>query len=279
MLTDSHAHLNFSSFGDDLDEIISRCQKKPMRVINIGTQLATSQKAIEIAQNHDGFFASVGIHPIHTGEQELDEQETKEHQKFDEKNIEQALSALDKLAEQKKVVAIGETGLDYSRLPEDAKRLLELQKQYFSGQVEIAQNKSLPIILHCRGERSKPLVAYEEILELINGKNLRGVVHCFGANLALAQEFITRGFYIGFTGIITFKKKAEGLQEVARQIPLEKILIETDAPYLAPEPHRGQRNEPIYVEWTAKKIAELKSIDVEKVIETTAKNAAELFGL
>ena len=279
MLTDSHAHLNFSAFNNDLGEVIGRCQEQQVRVINIGTQLATSQKAIKIAQNHDGFFASVGIHPIHIGQQELDAQETAEHQSFGESNIEQSLTDLGELSRQDRVVAIGETGLDYSRLLAGDQQTIELQKQYFYRQVKLAQERLLPLVIHCRGNKDNPVSAYEEVLSMIGDKGLRGVIHCFGADLAVAKKFMELGFYIGFTGIVTFKKKAEELQEVVRQIPLDKILIETDAPYLAPEPYRGQRNEPVYVRWTAKKIAELKKVSEDEAVEATSVNATKLFGL
>jgi TatD DNase family protein len=184
-------------------------------------------------------------------------------------------------------VAIGEIGLDYYHIPkemaiEDVKKI---QKENLIKQINFAAKNNLPVILHCRGEASNPLGAYHELLEIIklqitNYKlRVTGVLHCYGADLATAQEFIQLGFYLGFTGIVTFGKNAEDLRQVVKQLPLDKILIETDCPYLAPAPHRGERNEPAFVEFTAVKIAELKNLSLTEFSDATVKNTKKLFGI
>ncbi|MBI5765991.1 TatD family hydrolase [Candidatus Falkowbacteria bacterium] len=287
MLTDSHAHLNFRAFDNDRDEVIARCQKREMAVINVGTQLATSQKAIAIAQDFSAvggnFFATVAIHPIYVGKYQCDPRESKEHELFEKMNLPEIFEEISKLANESGVVAIGETGFDYFRLARDIEKNKLLQKEYFLKHLDLAQKNNLPVILHCRGNQENPHDAYLDVLDIIKEKfkacpaNAGGVIHCFGADLEIANKFIGFGFYIGLTGIITFAKKAEEIQEVARLLPLDKILIETDSPYLAPEPYRGKRNEPIYVEYVAQKIAELKHLSLEEVVAATAKNAEKLF--
>lgn len=284
MLVDSHAHLNFQAFNQDLAEVVSRCQQKDMAVINIGSQSETSQRAIAIAQ--DGsyqqarFFAAVGIHPIHLGGSELDLLETKEAESRHSKSAAEMFEDISKLVDKPKVVAIGETGLDYFRLADDDQKTKDIQREYFVRQIELAKKNDLPLVLHCRGSKDDPFTAYDELLEILTDyPDVGGVIHCFGADSAMAKRFIDRGFYIGFTGIITFGKKSKDLRQVAVNAPLEKILIETDCPYLAPEPYRGKRNEPIYVEQVAEEVAKLKDVSVDEVIAVTGENAKRLFNL
>ncbi len=276
MLVDSHAHLNFSAFDQDIDQVSARCRQKGMKVINVGSQAETSQKAVALAEKFPGFFAATGIHPIHLGESRRDELETAEHADFSA-NPDAEFNRIVALADQPKVVAIGETGLDYFRLEEDVAAAKKIQREYFCRHLELAKDKNLPVILHARGEAADLLGAYQEILEIVKTVGARGVIHCFGADWPTAEKFLDLGFYIGLTGIITFRKKAEELQLVAKNTPLDKILIETDSPYLAPEPHRGERNEPVFVELVAAKIAEIKSLSLAEVIEQTGQNAAKLF--
>jgi TatD DNase family protein len=163
----------------------------------------------------------------------------------------------------------------------DKQKGKELQKEYFLKHIDLANELNKPLIIHARAGIGDD--AYLDILEILKSREVlpfsekKGVIHCFISNLNIAKEFIDLGFVIGFTGIITFTKKAEEIQKVAKELPLQNILIETDSPYLAPEPFRGKRNEPMYVEEVAKKIAELKGIDIKEVIEQTAKNAMEVF--
>ncbi|MCL5795690.1 MAG: TatD family hydrolase [Patescibacteria group bacterium] len=264
MFIDTHAHLNFKAFKNDYKDAIGRAFDANVKgIINVGSNLETSEKAIEIAHQYEkGVYAAVSLHPVHV----LDE-------KF----------AYDKylaLAKDEKVVALGETGID---LYHD-KKTIDLQREVFKTILEIAQEVNKPVILHCRGAQDSPFFIYDELLNILTPHTLphkpiiKGVIHCFGGSLGQALKFIKMGFYIGFTGIVTYKN-AEVMQDVTKNIPLEKILIETDSPYLAPQKYRGARNEPAYVIEVAKKIAEIKKISLEKVEEITTKNAIKLFNL
>lgn len=223
-------------------------------MICVGTDLEMSKKAIGLAQKYDQIWASVGLHP----NDNLDE-------KFD-------TAAYEELLKQDKVVAMGEIGLDYYRTekPEDQKR----QKDRFVQQLELAKKVGKPLILHCRDARvgSKGR-AYPQMIEILDSKT-GGVVHSFTGSLEEAKQFLNLGLYLGFNGIATFARQYD---EIVRYVPLDRILLETDAPYLTPEPYRGKRNEPLYVIEVAKKIADLKKISVEEVTEQTTKNAQKLF--
>jgi TatD DNase family protein len=277
MLIDTHAHVNFQAFSADRNEVVKRTLAAGCWLINVGSNFATSTRAVEMAGEHpSGVFAAIGLHPGHLEEGTIDEAEAdvrSSEEKFDPKNYRV-------LAGNKKVVAIGETGLDYYRLSEKYKPIEEIkdkQKKVFSEHLELAKELDLPLILHCRGSKENPTDAYEEMLQILEKSGeVRGVIHCFGGNFRQASRFIELGFYVGFTGIITFPKTEE-LKNIAKSLPLDKILIETDCPYLAPEPYRGKRNEPLYVEWVARKIAELKNISYEEVAEITSKTAKKLF--
>lgn len=249
MFIDTHSHLNFKAFKIDYAQAIERafnCDVK--KIIIPGSNLETSKKAVKIAKEYENVFAAVGLHPIHIDET------------FNEEDYL-------KLAKSKKVIAIGETGLDYYHDRTNA----EFQKEVFGKHLKLASRLNLPVIIHCRE-------AGDDILSILTGQNplLRGVFHCFSENWSYAQIVLEMGFYLSFTGIITFTKNQETF-EVIKNTPLEKILIETDSPYLTPESHRGERNEPAYVVEVAKKIAELKKIPVDVVAEQTSKNAIELF--
>lgn len=261
MLIDTHAHLNFRAYRKDRPEVIARCLKEGMKVINVGSQQQNSLAAVELARQYPGnLFAAVGFHPIHVVDTD-----------FVAPDFEKLLAENEKY-----IVAIGEVGLDYYRLPED-KRLKEetisKQRETFRFFIGLARQHSLPLILHCRD-------AYADLLEELKGAELKsgGVVHCFLGNRSLARKFLDLGLHLGFTGIITFADNNE-LLEVVKEVPLDRILIETDAPYLAPGPFRRQRNEPPYVRYVAEKIAELKGISYDEVVRQTAENAVRLFRL
>ncbi len=269
MLIDTHAHVNFNAYRDDTDEVIRRSLDGNIWMINVGSQYDTSKRAVEIAEKYkEGVYAAVALHPIHLGPSKyIDEEEigfkTREEQ-FDN-------SKYQTIAKHPKVVAIGETGLDYYHV--DDKKLKEKQKQVFIQHLELAHELKKPIIFHCRK-------AYEELLEILRAAinvqrlTIRGVLHCFMGKKGLAREFLDMGFYLGFNGLITY---ARDYDTVIKNTPLEKILIETDCPYLTPVPHRGERNEPLYVKYVAEKIVAIKEISFEKVAEQTTKNAKELF--
>ncbi len=252
MLVDTHAHLNFDAFKSDYRGVIERASENDVRgIINVGSNLATSKKAIEIAKEFPGVYAAVGLHPIHVKDEDFDE------------------ASYLKLAKDKRVVALGETGLDYYY----DKSLADLQKEIFQKILKISQVIGKPVILHSRDSS-------EDVLSILMQENPepRGVMHCFQGGWPYAKMILDLGMYISFTGLITFSKNYETF-EVIENTPLDRLLLETDCPYMTPEPYRGKRNEPAYVIEVAKKIAELKKIPIEKVTEQTSQNAQNLFKL
>lgn len=268
MLFDSHAHVNFEGFADDAEAVLADCQAKDVWLVNVGSQLATSRQAIMLAEHYpQGVYAAVGLHAIHVSDQP---------EPFRAEDYAELIES------SKKVVAVGETGVDYYRLPEGREEAeVQRQREVFVESLRLARKYDKALIMHTREHPTKPPAAYADLLNILSseqGAGLpRGVIHCFLGTLEEAQQFIALGFYVGVTGIVTFSKKAERLQTVVAALPMEKILIETDSPYLAPEPHRGERNTPQYVEFVARKIAQLKGVTYEQVADQTAKNASELF--
>src|SRR3989338_1326442 len=291
MLIDTHAHLNFNAYKDDGHEVIRRALDKNIWLINVGSQNTTSTRAVKIANQYEkGIYAAIGLHPIHLSETEVDEEEIK-FQSREEKFTENKYQEL--LDNNKKIVAVGEIGLDYFNIPKSTTmdEVKKIQKQEFIKQLQFAAKNNLPVILHCRGSKKNPSDAYQDLINILKIQTthyklpttnyplqIKGVIHCFGGSLEIAEQFIKLGFYLGFTGIITYKN-AESVSDIAKQAPLEKILVETDCPYLAPDPHRGERNEPAYVEYVARKIAIIKNISFEKVADATTQNAKKLFGI
>lgn len=266
MLIDSHCHLNFQAYSEDLEEVIQRCNQADMKLINVGAAFSTSQKAVELSRNNN-FYASIGLHPIHVYDEEF---KVEDYQGLIDSN--------------NKIVAMGETGFDYyhtdQQFAKGASSVAEIrtkQKEVFLQHIELAKKNNLALIVHGRnGEQDN---AYEDIYNTLKESGFnKGVVHCFGGNLAEAKKFVELGFYLGFTGILTFDK-TKVVEEIAKWIPWERILIETDAPYLTPVPMRGKRNEPSYVKYVADKLAEVKGKSVEEVIEITGNNAIKLFNL
>ncbi len=272
MMIDSHAHLNFSEFQKELPEIVQRCREKDIRVVNVGSRPADSEKAVELAGKYDIFYAAVGFHPGSLGRPA---------------EAARSFRRIKELVDQPETVAVGEIGLDYywpsfSRPPAGPvaiRKTKEMQEEFFIRQLDLAEAKGLPVIIHCRGAVEDRFGAYNRLWEIVSERSIAGVIHCFGGSWELAEKFLDCGFYLGFTGIVTFKKKAELVQEVVRKTPLEKILVETDSPDLAPEPYRGRINQPIYLEPIIEKIAELKEISFERLAEATAENAVKLFKL
>ncbi len=252
MFIDSHAHLEWESYKADFSEVLKHAQNAKVELIlNIGTTLEHCKQGIELAKQYPHIFASVGIHPHDANKVPMD-----------------YLDQLKELAKNPKVKAIGEIGLDYYY--EHSPR--EIQLQRFEEQVQLAKDLHLPLSIHCRE-------AFQDCFDILNKISyFYGVFHCFTGTQEEAKKALELGFYISFSGIVTFKKST-ALQEVAKQIPLEKMLIETDAPFLAPEPHRGKRNEPAFVVLTAQKIADLKNTPLETVAQKTTHNAKTLFKL
>lgn len=273
MLIDTHAHLNFKDFKDDFSEVIDRALKNDIWMVNVGSEFSTSERAVELAQEYKkGVHASVGLHPIHLSahpfHEQVDEHEdvefTPRSEKFEKEKYKE-------LAKSKKVVAIGEVGLDYFHNKENK----ELQKKVFGEQIDLACELGLPVIVHCRD-------AYQDTLEILNarkkihGKKLHGIAHSFLGKLSYAKEYNKLGFLLGFNGIITF---ARDYDKVIKETAIENIVVETDCPYLAPLPFRGKRNEPLYVEYVAEKIAEIKKMSTEEVSKKTTENNQKLFDL
>lgn len=270
MLVDSHAHLNFKAYQDDLSEVIGRCRQANMAVVNVGAAYDTSRKAVNLALAENNFYSAIGLHPIHVYDEE-----------FKLEDYQDLITSA-----KRKVVAMGETGFDYWHLEEvlakGASSIDEIknkQEKVFRAHIKLAKKNNLALVIHGRNNKEdKNLNAYKDIYRVLKDENFnRGVVHCFGGSLEEAKAFVEMGLYVGFTGIVTFAKKAEELQAIAKWIPIDKLLIETDAPYLSPVPNRGKRNEPSYVIHVAEKIAELKNMSVEEVVDVTGKNAAKLF--
>lgn len=259
MLIDTHAHLNFSDYDKDRDEVVKKCLDNDVWMVNVGTDYETSKKAVEISEKYSqGIFASVGMHPENIGKEDFDSDRYKN------------------LIRSKKVVAIGEIGLDYWHCPKTKKKQTELkekEKKLFLGQMDLAEELNLPVIFHCRK-------AHNDLLEILNTKyqiqntNLRGVIHCFTGNWQQAEKYLEMGFYLGFNGII-FKLN---LDEIIKKTPLDKILIETDCPFLSPLAE-VKRNEPLFVKYIAEKIAEIKNVTFKEVTERTTQNAKSLFNL
>jgi TatD DNase family protein len=262
-MIDTHAHLNFKDFHSDYPEVIKRALENNVRlIINVGTNLATSQRAIDLVQEGEVFRAAIGCHPLEVKKENFN---SEEYRNLIANN-------------QDKIIALGEIGLDYYYSQKEK----EEQKEILIKQIALAQEFDLPLILHCRGEKTKPFEAYQELLEILEKKSfskIKGVAHCFGGNWLLAQKFLNLNFLIGFTGIVTFKNAGKEILEVAQKVPLDKFLLETDCPYLAPEPYRGQRNEPAYIPLIAQKIAEIKRISLEEVVQATTVSAQKLFNL
>jgi TatD DNase family protein len=253
MLIDSHAHLDFSQFDDDRDAVIRRARDADLAaIINIGTDRASSEKSMALSARDPLMYAAVGVHP------------------HDAATLSTAvLDRLAELAEQEKVVAIGEIGLDYYRNLSPRDR----QREAFRRQIRLAIELGLPLVIHDRDAHAEVLA----ILRREGADRVGGVLHCFSGDLKMAWEGIAMGFLIAFGGPITYGGGRK--QQIARQIPLNRILIETDCPFLTPAPHRGRRNEPAYVRHVAEKLAQLRGITFEQVATATTRNAVELFGL
>ncbi len=250
MLVDTHAHVNFSAYRLDADEVIRRSLDNNTWLINVGSQYSTGKKAVELAQRYEkGVYAAVGLHPIHAEDG------------FDYEKYKQ-------LAQSPGVVAIGEIGLDYK---EEYVPFKEKQKKVFLEQLRLAEELHLPIIFHCR-------MAHDDLINILNSQflihnsKLQGVVHCFTGSWAQAEKYLGMGLYLGFNGII-FKMN---LDDIIKKTPLERILIETDSPYLTPPQTKG-RNEPLYVKYIVEKITEIKKITYEEITKITTENAKNLF--
>ncbi len=272
MIIDTHSHLSFKAYDNDRDEVIKRTQKQGVVCIDVGTKYETSKRAVELAEKYENVFAAIGMHPIHIKTDllklKLDEEEGAFAPLGEEFDKEKYL----KLAKSPKVVAVGEIGLDYYYKPKSKtkqEQFKEKQKQVFLQQLKLAEELNLPVIIHCR-------MAHKDVIEILKNKNAKGVIHCFTGNWEEAKEYINLGFYLGINGII-FKLYSD---EVIKKVLLDKILVETDCPYLTPPAEgKNKRNEPIFVKHVIQKIADLKGISFIEVAEKTTENAKKLFKL
>jgi TatD DNase family protein len=250
-IIDSHCHPQLAQYDSDRHEVITRTLASGVGMVCVGTDVFMSRKGIELAEQYEGVYTSVGSHPTDESEGAFD------------------LSKYEELAGHPKVVAIGEIGLDYFHEKDSSVRLR--QKDRFLQQVELAKKISKPLIIHCRD-------AHEDMIQLLreHAGGMQGVIHSFNGSVAQAKEYIDIGFYLGLNAIITYSKDYE---EMVKSLPLEKMLLETDAPYLAPAPYRGKRNEPGYVQEVGSTIALMRGENPEVLFEATTANALRLFSI
>lgn len=282
MLIDTHAHVQFAGFKGEEEVIIQRALDAGVTMVNVGTQIDTSRAAVALLDKFpENLYAVVGLHPTHTFKHQYHDEEEVSFKTRDEVFDYEAYK---QLAQNERVVGIGECGLDYYRLPEDLdhEEVKEKQREAFLKQVRLAVELDKALCIHCRPSDGTQ-DAYEDILEIISETkkgtpNLRFEIHCFTGNLETGKKFVKLGGYIGLNGIITFDKTGRS-EQVVKGLSLETIILETDCPYLTPVPYRGKRNEPAYVVEVAKKIAEWKNESFEKVSEVTTINAKKLFAI
>ena len=269
---DSHAHIQFPAYDEDRDIVIRRALAAGIGMVNIGTQYSTSADAIQLAEKYaEGVWATVGFHPNH-----LDANAHHDIQELREPGQEQFDYArfLD-LARHPKVVAVGECGLDYYRIKDYGSGNGERQREVLRQQIELAKEVEKPLIIHCRSAFGDLIPILDSCFK-IHDSRPRGVVHFFSGSWEDAERLLNLGFYLGFGGVITF---ARDYDEVVKRAPSDRLLIETDAPYVSPVPYRGKRNEPAYVIETAKKISELRGVVLEEVAAITTANAQKMFGI
>lgn len=259
MIIDSHAHIDLPVFGEDREQVIARAREQGVSgIINVGLNLESSQASLKLAQHYPDIFAAVGFHPNQaSGMMDGD------------------LKSLAELAEDSRVVAIGEIGLDFYRKSSPRQRQLEV----FQEQLDLAAELGLPVIIHCRQ-------AHKEVINILThwAKSVstsgseQGVIHCFSGELELAQHYIKLGFLVSLAGSVTYPSALD-LVKVARELPLEGFLVETDSPFLAPQLYRGRRNEPSYIPLVVNRIAQIREISAELIAQATAQNAIRLFRL
>lgn len=251
-LFDSHTHLMDKKFENEVEEIIKNARNNDVKYMtNIGYDYETSKRAVEVAENHENIYATIGIHPENCNDNEID------------------TSFIFEFAKSPKVVAIGEVGLDYHY--DNTNK--ENQKKHFIEQIKIANNLHLPVVIHSRD-------ADMDMLEILKTEKIEKgfVMHCFSSSVEIAKEVLKLGAYISLSGTVTFRN-ARNLTEVVKITPLDRLLIETDAPYLSPEPNRGRRNEPAYVKYTAQKVADLKEMSLEALSEKLLENSKKFYNI
>ncbi len=283
MFIDTHTHVNFSAFKDDADAVIRRSLENDTWMILVGSEYKTSNRALSFANKYErGVYAAAGLHPIHLDDSRVIDKNESGDYAFSGRAEEFNYETYENLAKFQKVVAIGETGLDYYHLnPEkDPAVLKRKQQEVFLKQLILARKLNLPVIIHCRQAHDDMFSMLQDFrknyADLISDNQPWGVMHCFSGDEDLAWKYFSLGLMVSFTGLITFSKNWDDL---LRKVPLEKIMIETDAPYMTPEPYRGQRNEPMLVQYVANRIAEIRGIPLSKVADVTTANARRLFAI
>lgn len=254
MIFDTHAHYDDEAFDKDRKMLLTHMRERGVEyIVNVGASIESTVKTLELTEMYPFVYGAAGVHPSETAELTVKDMEW-----------------LRDAAGRKKIVAIGEIGLDYY-WPEPGR---EVQKRWFREQLKLAEETGLPVIIHSRDAAADTL----EILKEWDTHKTKGVIHCFSYTWETAKEYLSMGYYFGIGGVLTFKN-AKKLKEAVTHIPMERILLETDCPYLAPEPYRGKRNQSEYILYVAEQLAELKGIDKEKVLEITSSNAKSFYGI
>jgi TatD DNase family protein len=257
LLVDSHAHLNAGEFDADRAQVLIRAEEAGVGlIIDIGTDLASSRASLELSERYPHVFTAVGFHPHNAA-----------------KMTEDDLAELKRLSRHKKIVAIGEIGLDFYRNLSPK----EVQLEAFGKQLRLAQEYDLPVVIHSRNAAEETLAVLTEWAQGQSERRPLGVLHCFSGDAVLAQKYLELGFFISIAGPVTYPSSQAS--EVINPLPLEGLVVETDCPYLAPQPHRGRRNEPAFLPLTVEKLAQVKGIAVETVAQATTENAIRLFRL
>lgn len=253
MLFDTHAHFDDEQFDADRDEVLKSLKSYGVgNIVNIGSSMKTSRTSVALAEKYDFVYAAVGVHPSETGEL-----------------CETDIDELKRLAANPKVRAIGEIGLDY-HYPDDVEP--SIQKKWFVRQLELAKELNMPVVIHDRESKGECLETLKE------HKISNGVVHCFSGSAETAREILKLGMMISFTGVLTFKNAKKAIAACAA-VPLDRLMIETDCPYMSPEPHRGRRNFSGYVEFVARKMAEIKGVSYDELVDITERNAKRFYGI
>lgn len=250
---DTHAHYDDEQFDTDRDELLASMQENGVgTIVNVSATYESCEKVTELVKNYPFMYAAVGVHPDEVGA--LNEEK---------------MAKMEALLSEEKVVAVGEIGLDYYWDHESH----DIQKQWFIRQLELARKHHLPVLIHSREAAADTMEIMKE-----HAKDLSGVIHCYSYSKEMAKEYVKMGFYIGVGGVVTFKN-ARKLKETVEEIPLTSIVLETDCPYLAPEPFRGKRNQSAYIRYVAEEIARIKQVSCEEVIAQTEKNARAMYGI
>ncbi len=272
---DTHTHVNLSAFDADREEVLARARSAEVAMINIGTKLSTSEKAVEIARAHEHAYAVVGLHPVQTVPGLHDEDEVGEGGKpFVSKGEVFDYEAMKALAQDSHVVAIGECGLDYFHTTEESEAA---QREAFVAQIHLANELEKPLMLHVRNGKDTSKNAYKDVADILKSEaKVRGNAHFFAGSVDDAHLYLDMGYSVSFTGVVTF---THDYDEVVRYVPADMIHAETDAPYVSPKPYRGQRNEPLYVREVAQKLAEIRGVDPEQFREQLLVNARQLYDI